>query len=146
MGGARKKHFCEARVKYVPKIVRLRLRLRVTENGKFKSWHCLGRGDKDIDFNMGRHKNTSRTGRKVKEASVWKNWRRQRKGTTGIANSAKSKLNIWKKAYKTVKDHNNVTGNDKKTCPFFEDIDAVLGHCPASAPTQVLDASAGGIL
>ena len=38
-----------------------------------------------------------------------------------MANSVKSKKNL-KKAYTTVKDHNNVTGNDEKTCPFFEDI------------------------
>ena len=32
------------------------------------------------------------------------------------------KIKNLKKAYTAVKDHNNVIGNDKKTCPFFEDI------------------------
>lgn len=57
----------------------------------------------------------------------------------------KIKIKNLKKTYTTVKDHNNVTGNDKKTCPFFHELDTVLGHRPASAPTLVLDASAGGL-
>jgi hypothetical protein len=44
-----------------------------------------------------------------------------------------------------VKNHNNVTGNNKIMRPFFDELDAVLGHRPASAPTMVLDASSGGI-
>ena len=34
--------------------------------------------------------------------------------------------------------------NNKITCPFFDELDAVLGHPPASAPPLVLDVSAGG--
>ena len=44
-----------------------------------------------------------------------------------------------------VKDHNNISGNNKKTCPFYDELDAVLGHRPASAPSLVLDASEGGL-
>ena len=57
----------------------------------------------------------------------------------------KTKIMNLKKMYIAVKDHNNVTENDKKTCPFYDELDAFLGHWPASAPTVVLDASAGGI-
>ena len=57
----------------------------------------------------------------------------------------KTKIKNLKKMYTAVKDHNNVTGNDKKTCSFFDELDAILGHRPASAPTVVLDASAGGL-
>ena len=38
-----------------------------------------------------------------------------------------------------VKDHNAVTGNNRKTCKFFHKLDAILGHRPASAPSSLLD-------
>ena len=34
---------------------------------------------------------------------------------------------------------------NKIKCPFYDELDAVLGHRPASAPPLVLDVSAGGI-
>ena len=41
--------------------------------------------------------------------------------------------------YKKVKDHNGVTGNGRKTCKFYDKLDAILGHRPASAPSTLLD-------
>ena len=41
--------------------------------------------------------------------------------------------------YKKVKDHNGVTGNGRKTCKFYDNLDTILGHRPASAPSTRLD-------
>ena len=40
---------------------------------------------------------------------------------------------------------NNKSGNDKMTSQFYEQLDAILGHRPASTPPVVLDACAGGL-
>ena len=50
-----------------------------------------------------------------------------------------------KSTYRPIKDHNNKSGNDKKTSQFYEQLDAILGHRPASTPPVVLDACAGGL-
>ena len=50
-----------------------------------------------------------------------------------------------KSTYRPIKDHNNKSGNDKKTSQFYEQLDAVLGHRPASTPPVVLDTCAGGL-
>ena len=47
--------------------------------------------------------------------------------------------------YRPIKDHNNKTGNEKKTAQFYEELDEILGHQPASTPPVVLDACAGGL-
>ena len=38
-----------------------------------------------------------------------------------------------------MKDGNNVSGTDRKTCPFYDELDAILGTRPASTPPVVLD-------
>ena len=38
------------------------------------------------------------------------------------------KIKNLKKAYMNVNDYNGKSGNNKVTCPFFEELDAVLGH------------------
>ena len=37
------------------------------------------------------------------------------------------------------KDHNEETGRGKKTRKLYKEIDAILGHRPASAPTVLVD-------
>jgi hypothetical protein len=49
------------------------------------------------------------------------------------------KIKNLKKNYREVKDHNGETGRGRKTCKFFKEMDAILGHRPASAPTVILD-------
>lgn len=39
-----------------------------------------------------------------------------------------------------VKDHNGVTGNGRKSFKFYQKLDEILRHCPASAPAILLDA------
>ena len=51
----------------------------------------------------------------------------------------KTKIKNLKKEYRQVKDHNGETGRGRKTCKFFKELDAILGHRPASVPTALLD-------
>ena len=51
----------------------------------------------------------------------------------------RTKIKNLKGDYKKVKDHNGVTGNGRKTCKFYDKLDAILGHRPASAPSTLLD-------
>ena len=50
------------------------------------------------------------------------------------------KIKNLKKNYREVKDHNGETGRGRKTCKFYKEMDAILGHRPASAPTVLVDA------
>ena len=38
-----------------------------------------------------------------------------------------------------MKDNNNQTGNNRKTCKFYEKLDSVLGSKPATRPPVVID-------
>ena len=49
------------------------------------------------------------------------------------------KIKKLKKNYREVKDHNRETGRGRKTCKFFKELDAILGHRPASVPAVLLD-------
>ena len=40
-----------------------------------------------------------------------------------------------------VKDSNRVTGQGRSTCPFYEEIDAILGTRAASTPLTLLESS-----
>ena len=44
-----------------------------------------------------------------------------------------------------VKDHNGVTGNGRRTCKFYDKLDAILGHRPASAPSVLMDAGSSNL-
>ena len=44
-----------------------------------------------------------------------------------------------KKSHTDVKDNNGETGRGRKTCKFYKEMDAILGHRTASAPTVLLD-------
>ena len=52
------------------------------------------------------------------------------------------KIKNLKTMYKKVKDHNGVTGNGRKCFKFYQELDRILGHRPASAPTILLDTQA----
>ena len=56
----------------------------------------------------------------------------------------KSRQNL-KSTYRGIKDHSNKSGNEKKTGFFYEELDAILGHRPASTPPVILDALGGGL-
>lgn len=57
----------------------------------------------------------------------------------------KAKIKNLKFEYKRVKDHNSVTGNGRKTCKFYEKLDAILGHRPSSAPSVLMDAGSSSL-
>ena len=40
--------------------------------------------------------------------------------------------NVNKKIKQVAKDHNNETARDRKTVKYYDEMDAVLGHRPAS--------------
>lgn len=41
--------------------------------------------------------------------------------------------------YAQTKDHNGVSGRGRRSCPFYEEINAILGTRAASQPPVVLD-------
>ena len=51
----------------------------------------------------------------------------------------RKKVKNLKKHYREVKDNNKETGRGRKTCKFFEELDLILGHRPATVPTSLLD-------
>ncbi|XP_064400478.1 uncharacterized protein LOC135346698 [Halichondria panicea] len=51
------------------------------------------------------------------------------------------KIKNLKTNYKKVKDSNNKTGERRKTCKFYDELDRILGHRPASAPSFLVDTS-----
>ena len=51
----------------------------------------------------------------------------------------RNKIKNLKKQYRTTKDHNDETGRGRKICKFYEELDDILGHRPASAPAVLLD-------
>ena len=42
-----------------------------------------------------------------------------------------------------MKDGNNISGQGRKTCPFYDELDAILGTRAASCPPVVLDSGGG---
>lgn len=51
----------------------------------------------------------------------------------------RNKIKNLKKEYRIVKDNNDETGRARKTCKFFDELDEILGHRPASTPAILLD-------
>ena len=43
--------------------------------------------------------------------------------------------------FNKVKDHNDRSGKDRITCPFFEELDAVLGTRASSCPVVLLESN-----
>ncbi len=41
--------------------------------------------------------------------------------------------------YREIKDNNKETGRGRKTCKFYCQLDAILGHRPATIPPSLLD-------
>ena len=49
-----------------------------------------------------------------------------------------------KKDYRTCRDHNNRSGNNKKTIKHMDELDAILGHRPSVSPRVMLQSMARG--
>ena len=63
----------------------------------------------------------------------------QNEGYSRDWEQCRTKIKNLKKEYRAVKDHNNETGRGRKTCKYFDELDEILGHRPASVPTILLD-------
>lgn len=51
----------------------------------------------------------------------------------------REKIKKLKAEYKQIKNHNNRSGRNRKTCKFLPQLDAILGHRPSTTPPVVLD-------
>ncbi|XP_071651274.1 uncharacterized protein [Temnothorax longispinosus] len=58
---------------------------------------------------------------------------------TGL--QCKSKFNGLRKTYKNIKDHNNKSGNNRRTWSYFELMDEMFGHKPWVKSVLTLDTS-----
>ena len=58
-------------------------------------------------------------------------------GHTRDWKQCRSKVKNLKTRYREVKDHNNRTGNGRKVCKFYSELDSILAHRPSSAPTVI---------
>ena len=67
------------------------------------------------------------------------------KGFNRDAEQCKAKIKNLKTEYRQAKDNNNKSGRGRKTFKHYDELDAVLGHRPASRPPVVLDATVGGL-
>ena len=66
--------------------------------------------------------------KKLKESGYDRDWQQCR-----------AKIKNLKAEYKKVKDYNGVTGNVRKSFKFYQKLDEILGHRPASSPAVLLD-------
>uniref|UniRef100_A0A3P9JJV0 Myb/SANT-like DNA-binding domain-containing protein n=1 Tax=Oryzias latipes TaxID=8090 RepID=A0A3P9JJV0_ORYLA len=49
------------------------------------------------------------------------------------------KIKSLKSKYKSVKDHNNKSGNSRATFPFYDQMEGILGDRPSCRPPELLD-------
>ena len=61
------------------------------------------------------------------------------KGYPKDLEQCRTKIKNLKKEYKTVKDNNGETGRGRKTSRYYDMLDSILGHRPASVPHNLLD-------
>ena len=75
----------------------------------------------------------------AKKQKVWeKIGKLQTTGYTVNGEQCKNKFKDLVNAYKKAKDHNNKSGNDPATCPFFFELDQLLGSKPNVTPVAVV--------
>ena len=65
---------------------------------------------------------------RLREKNVNRDWKQCR-----------DKVKNLKTKYREVKDHNSETGRGRKNYKFYEQLDCILGHRPASAPVALLE-------
>ena len=51
----------------------------------------------------------------------------------------REKIKQLKQRYKKIKDSNNRSGNKRRTCPFYKELDDILGDRPITNPPKLLD-------
>ena len=70
--------------------------------------------------------------------------RMRERGYEKTAEQCRIKMKKLKGNYRKVKDKNSETGRGRKTCKFFEDLDKVLGHRPATCPPILVESLGTG--
>ncbi|OXU19713.1 hypothetical protein TSAR_001206 [Trichomalopsis sarcophagae] len=63
------------------------------------------------------------------------------KGYNVTTSRCTSKMDSLKRMYKNVKDHNAQSGNDKKTCNFYEELDELFNKKPWINPLSVAESN-----
>ena len=63
----------------------------------------------------------------------------QKAGYSRTGQQCREKIKKLKVEYKKVKDGNKETGNNRKTCKFYEEMNQVMGQKPAICPPVIRD-------
>ena len=61
----------------------------------------------------------------------------RQKGYEYTGSQCETKFKNLKQNYTKTVDHSNVSGNDKKTCPYFEELSEIFGMTPCVKPIAV---------
>ena len=62
-------------------------------------------------------------------------------GFTRTFSQVREKIKQLKQNYKKIKDNNNKSGNNRKTCKYFEELDKILGDRPITTPPSVIEST-----
>ena len=57
------------------------------------------------------------------------------------ADQCREKVKELRGEYKQIRDHNNVSGRNRKTIRFLPQLDAILGHRPSTQPKSVIESN-----
>ena len=60
-------------------------------------------------------------------------------GFTPTFSQVREKIKQLKQNYKKIKDNKNKSGNSRKTCKYFEELDKILGDRPITRPPSVIE-------
>lgn len=66
-----------------------------------------------------------------------------KKGHNRSIEQCREKIKKLKKDYRKVIDNNNETGRNRRSCKFFEEMDAILGVKPATKPSLTISSESG---
>ena len=77
--------------------------------------------------------------KKTKTKTLWEEIARdmRQEGYEYTGSQCETKFKNLKQNYTKTVDHNNVSGNDKKTCPYFEELSEIFGMTPCVKPVAV---------
>ena len=78
--------------------------------------------------------------RRKQNTSVWANIaaKLNDSGCKGASSQYKTRIHSMEHKYKEAKNRNNTLGQGRNICPFFEEVDAVLGTKPSIAAKLIL--------
>ncbi|XP_031328255.1 uncharacterized protein LOC116159424 [Photinus pyralis] len=84
---------------------------------------------------------------KVKQKAFWNSIAElmAKHGYTYTASQCKTKLATLKRQYKKVKDHNKVSGNDRKDWPYLEAMDEIFSSQPWLVPVSLASSSSASV-